>query len=263
MREKFEKLAQDLAKAWSSGTPIPLPAAGDGPASRADAYAIQNRMAVLVGGRVAGWKIGAAVRAVQVFEGHDGPLPGRVFEDRFFKGTAGVPARLFPGAKVECEFAFRLHSPLPNSSGAVSSEMLMSLVDFHPAIELASIRYAPGTGNRSVTTFDAIADNGGAGAAVLGAAVKDWQHLDLTTMLIDARIDNSPPIQVYTGPYRRSPLDIVAETFTELHNRGVAIEPGTFVLTGSASLPTPFRPGQTLVVKFADLPAMKLSLDKS
>ena len=35
----------------------------------------------MIGGDVAGWKVGATVRAVQVFEGHDGPLPGRIFAD--------------------------------------------------------------------------------------------------------------------------------------------------------------------------------------
>ena len=85
MSEKFEQLARDLAEAWRSGGTIPLPPAGQGPATRADAYEIQDRMAELIGGQVAGWKVGATVRAVQVFEGHDGPLPGRIFADRLFE----------------------------------------------------------------------------------------------------------------------------------------------------------------------------------
>lgn len=262
MAGKFEKLTQDLAEAWTSGATVPLPPKGEGPATRADAYAIQDRMADLIGGTVAGWKVGAAVRAVQMFEGHDGPLPGRVFADRYFKENGRTPARLYPGAKVECEFAFSLHSPLPSSSGPITPETLAPLVHFHPAIELASIRYAPGTGGRSVTTFDAIADNGGAGAAVLGAPVANWRSMDLTTMEIDARIDGSPPIQIYTGHYRRPPLEIVAETFTDLRQRGCAIEVGSFLLTGSSSLPTPIRPGQTLVVRFGDLPPISLTLER-
>ena len=47
-------------------------------------------MAELIGGQVAGWKVGATVRAVQVFEGHDGPLPGRIFADRLFDSPARI-----------------------------------------------------------------------------------------------------------------------------------------------------------------------------
>jgi 2-keto-4-pentenoate hydratase len=261
MESMHESLARELARAWREGETVALPTAARGARSRAEAYAIQDRMAELIGQPTAGWKVGATVRAVQLFEGHDGPLPGRVFADRVFDGEARLPARLFPGAKVECEFAFRLCSPLPRGAGDVTPEALAPLVDFHPAIELASIRYAPGTGERAVTTFDAIADNGGAGAAVLGAAVKNWQQLDLTTMAIEARIDGSPPIQAYSGPYRRPPIEIAAEAFTDIRRRGHAVEVGAFVLTGSATLPTPLRAGQTLIARFAELPAMTLSLE--
>src|SRR5262245_56667598 len=108
MTEEFEQLARDLARAWRTGGAVPLPAAGDGPRTRLEAYAVQDRMAALIGGSIAGWKVGATVRAEQLFQGHDGPLPGRLFADRCFPSPARVPANWFHGVKVECEFAFRL-----------------------------------------------------------------------------------------------------------------------------------------------------------
>jgi 2-keto-4-pentenoate hydratase len=215
-----------------------LPSAGAGPATRREAYAIQDRMAELIGGDVAGWKVGATVRAVQVFEGHDGPLPGRIFADRLFDSPAKIPAKLLRGVKVECEFAFRLTRELPPGSGPVTRAEIADALTFHPAFELAGSRYAPGTGNRAATTFDGVADNGSGGAAVLGAAVVDWHTLPFDTMEIDARIDDSPPIQIYTGAYRRDPAVITAETFSDLRARGVPLPVGTCVLTGSLSLPT-------------------------
>lgn len=257
MADKFEQLARDLAEAWRTGGSIPLPEKGRGPSTRREAYDIQDRMAQLIGGQVAGWKVGATVHAVRLFEGHDAPLPGRIFADRCFDSPASVPANLFKGAKVECEFAFRLTSNPPK---ALTPETLADVVHFHPAIEIAASRYAPGTGNRAATTFDGIADNGAGGAAILGAAVEKWRDLAFETMPIDARIDDSPPIQTYSGAYRRHPLAIVAETFSDLRDRGVPLEPGTVVLTGSLTLPTPMRAGQTLVATFADLPALSLTL---
>jgi 2-keto-4-pentenoate hydratase len=260
MEQGFERLARDLADAWRRGTTIPLPPAGQGPATRAEAYAIQDRMAELIGGAVAGWKVGATVRAVQIFEGHDGPLPGRIFADRCFDSPARVPAKLFSGVKVECEFAFRLTGDLPKGTTPVSRAEIAGALTFHPAFELAGSRFAPGTGNRAATTFDGIADNGSGGAAVLGAAIEGWQKLPFETMEIDARIDDSPPIQIYTGAYRRDPVAIVAETFSDLRARDIALPRGTCVLTGSLSLPTPVRKLQTVTAKFAGLPTLSLTM---
>lgn len=256
----FEQLAQDLAGAWTTGGVIALPPLGQGPASRADAYGVQDRMAALIGGRVAGWKVGATVRAVQLFEGHDGPLPGRIFEDRCFESPASMPARLFKGAKVECEFAFRLKKPIPSGQDAICADALAPNLTFHPAVELAATRYAPGTGKRAMTTFDGVADNGGGGAAVIGPAIAEWRNLPFETMAIDARIDGSPALQAYSGPYRRHPLTIMAETLSDLRARGVPLDAGLVVLTGSLTLPTPIRPAQTLTARFADVPPISLTL---
>ena len=53
-------------------------------------------MAELIGGKVAGWKVGATVRAVQMFEGHDGPLPGRIFADRCSTARREFPQACSP-----------------------------------------------------------------------------------------------------------------------------------------------------------------------
>ncbi len=258
MSDNHENLAIQLADAWRNGTTIALPATG--PASRTEAYAVQDTMADAIGNPVVGWKVGAAVKAVQFFEGHDGPLPGRVFEDRVFETNGEVSAGLFHGAKVESEFAIELTEALPESSGSTTASDLTGKVVFRPAIELAATRYAPGTGGRGVTTFDGIADNGTAGAAVIGAAVKNWQDLDFENMVIEACIEDSPPIQAYSGVYRRHPVDIMAETINDLYHRGITFEAGMFLLTGSLTLPSPFRKGQTLTVRHGDHPPLSLKM---
>jgi 2-keto-4-pentenoate hydratase len=257
MNATIEPLAQALADAWRRGGTIPLPATP--PATRAEAYAIQDRMAARIGGRVVGWKVGATVRAVQIFEGHDGPLPGRIFADRCFESPARMPLALLPGAKAECEFAFRLTQPLAAAARPFTPEGIAGALAFHPALELAASRYAPGTGNRAARTFDGIADNGSGGGAVLGPAIADWRRLDFETLPIEARLDASPPIQAYSGAYRRDPLAIMAETLEDLAARGLYLAAGDCVLTGSLTLPTPVRAGQTLVARFADLATVSAS----
>ena len=82
MDARLERLAADLADAWRGNTRIALPERGAGPASRAEAFAVQDRMVALIGDRTAGWKVGAAVEAVQALEGHDGPIIGRMLAAR-------------------------------------------------------------------------------------------------------------------------------------------------------------------------------------
>ena len=184
MNKACEKLAQNLANAWVSVGTIALPIAANAPASRADAYAIQDRMAELIGSQVSGSKVGAAVKAVQFFEGHDGPLPGRVFAERTFQTDGVVSAKDINGAKAECEFAFVLNDALPEGMGLLTANDIIDKITFHPAIELAATRFAPGTGGRATTTFDEVADNGTGSAAVLGEAVIGWRNMSLETMSI-------------------------------------------------------------------------------
>jgi 2-keto-4-pentenoate hydratase len=257
---RFEPLSRDLAQAWRTGGTTPLPEAGKGPTTRLEAYEIQDRMAELIGAPVVGWKVGATAPAIQLFEGHDGPIPGRIFADRCFESPARVPADLFHNVKMECEFAFRTTQAIPTGSVGMRAEEVAERLTFHPAFELAASRYAAGTGNRAATTFDGIADNGSGGAAVIGPPVERWRDLSFETMEIETSIDDSPAVQIFTGAYRRDPVAIVVETLSDLRARGITIPAGSFVLTGSLSVPTAVRKGQTVTARFAGISTLTFTM---
>jgi 2-keto-4-pentenoate hydratase len=257
MDERLERLAAELAAAWRAGRKIPLPAAGAGPASRADAFAVQERMALLIGEATAGWKVGAAVRAVQELEGHDGPIVGRIFASRARRSPARLPAATYAGGKAECEIAFRLTADLPLQDAPYTRERVGKILVFHPAIELTGSRYAPAA--RAPSTHAVIADNGNANGFVFGAPVADWQGLPFATLAIDARLDGTP-IEVYTGIQRYDPVQAVADTATDLAARGIALKAGDYFSTGSATVPTPIAKGQTLIATFADLQRLEVTL---
>ena len=260
MDAKIERLAAALAEAWRNGTTIPLPEADDAPASRVEAYAVQDRLNELLGERVVGWKVGAAIEAVQRLEGHDGPIPGRLFASRVFDSPATVPGARFAGHKVECEFGFRLTRDLPARRPRFTAESIAEALTFHPAIELAGSRYVPGTGGRKPRTHDAIADNGSGGAFVFGPAVLDWRGIDFDRLPIEPRIDGGAPIQVYQGELRRDPVAIAAETVNDLATRGVGFKAGDYLSTGSLTLPTPIGRGQSFVARFGDLATLSVTL---
>lgn len=260
MTNKIDRLARVLADAWNNDTTVPLPALEDAPASRAEAYQIQDRMAEFIGKRVVGWKVGATVKAVQQFEGMDGPLPGRIFEDRLFESGATVQAKTIRGLKIEAEFAFRVTRDIGPNGAPFTREAIADSIVFHPALELAGTRYAPGTGNRGSRTFDGIADNGSSGSVVIGPAITDWQKIDFSAMEIACCIDDSPPIQAYSGPYRRDPATVTAETLTDLAARGIGFKAGDVLLTGSLTLPTPLRAGQSVTARFGDLATITVKM---
>lgn len=258
---RIDALAARLARAWQGGGTIELPGDAERPRTRAEAFAVQDRMAALIGGRCVGWKVGATVVAVQRLEGHDGPIPGRLFADRVFDSPAKVAAADFPRARVECEFAFRFKRGLPLRSKPYAPDEIADALIFHAAIELTGTRYAPGSGGRPGTTHDTIADNGSGGGFVFGPGIDAWRELTFTTLGIEARIDGGPPIEVYTGEYRRDPLEVTAETVNNLGQRGIAIEAGFYLSTGSLTTPTPFGKGQRFVARFAGIGELALSME--
>jgi len=260
MSGKIETLAALLAEAWRNDTRIPLPEGSDAPASRAEAYAVQDRLAELLGEPRVGWKVGATVKAVQIMDGHDGPIPGRLFAPRVFDTPAVVPGKRYGGMKIECEFAFRFTRDFAVDGAPFKAADFADSLTLHLAIEMAGVRYEPGAGGSKPATYHTIADNGGGGGFVFGPAITGWRDIPFETLPIDARIDGGAPIEVFTGEYRRDPLDVVAETANDLAERGIAFVSGDYISTGSLTLPTPIEAGQVLVATFADLGTLELTV---
>ena len=252
MQPQFDALARSLADAWNACSTIPLPPIEGAPHSRADAFEIQDRMAELIGDRVVGWKVGAAVRAVQILEGHDGPILGRLFASRLYESPATVPHR-FDGYNVECEYAFRFDADAPARSQPYTRDELERSIMLRAGIEIASSRFDKQAVARKFTTYDAIADNGTGGAYVIGPAIARFRDIDLAELPIEARIDDGELIHQYTGEYRRDPVDILVETVNAVRERGSGFRAGDVVSTGSLTLPTSLRAGQTCVARFGDV----------
>jgi 2-keto-4-pentenoate hydratase len=256
--DSIESYAQDLARAWRSGTTIPLP--DNRPASRETAYKIQDRLAELLGEKVTGWKIGSSVKAIQEAEGHDGPIPGRMFASGLFASPAQLPAAQFRRSKVECEFAFRLLRSFSASQQGYATDVIVNGLAFHPAVEIAESRIDIEASKRKRHTYDEIADNGGGIGFVFGPEVPEWRGLDFNSVEIDARIDGGPPITIHSGVYRRDPVEVAVEMVNDIVRRGHDLSTGEYLTTGSLSHPQVISKGQTLKVNFRNLGTVELSL---
>jgi 2-keto-4-pentenoate hydratase len=192
-------------------------------------------------------------------EGHDGPITGRLFAPRQHTSPAQLQAAMFEGYKIECEFAFRFKRSVPARERPYTRAELEADLVLHPGLEVAGHRYAAAPRDRKATTHDLIADNGACGAYVEGDGIEDWRQLDFAAVPIDARIDGGEPIETFSGEYFRDPVDILVETVNGLSQRGLTVNAGDLLTTGSLTLPTPMRAGQTYVARFGELATLRLS----
>jgi 2-keto-4-pentenoate hydratase len=265
---RLEALAQASVHAWNNGTRFTLPPAVSAPVSRTEAFAVQDRFAEILDEPCVGWKVGAAVPAVQIMEGHDGPIVGRLFKHRQFTSPAQLSAKQFEGFKIECEFAFRFKNGLPLQTirdQAYTREDLIPLLTLHCGLEVAGHRYLQDASSRKMTTYDLIADNGACGAYIEGVAIHDWQHIDFTAVTIDARIYSgqsmSESIQTFTGEFFRDPVDVLVEVVNGLQERGIGMQAGDLLTTGSITLPTSMQAGQSFVANIGNLDKISLRYD--
>src|SRR5690349_23199609 len=83
------------------------------PATRADGYSVQARLETRSASPVFGWKIAATSAAGQAHINVDGPLAGRILQERLVEVDATVPFGANHMKVAELEFAFRLGRTLP------------------------------------------------------------------------------------------------------------------------------------------------------
>lgn len=256
----FEELADQLADAWAGRSlieqvpPVML-------TERQDGYRLQDMMARRIGESVAGWKAGATSEGMRRRDGHDGIVPGRVFASELFLGGAQrLEAARYPGGRLEPEFAFRfLESPPLREDW--TAEALAPLVVPHIAVEIIGSRISevlPAACRSSAMT---IADNGNGCALVIGPEIAAEATYDPLTHAVAFRIDDEPIAENSPPDIRAQPLVALADTVNLLAGRGIALEAGQYLTTGSATATLPVRKGSTVTADFGPLGSISLTFD--
>jgi 2-keto-4-pentenoate hydratase len=139
------------------------------PADQAAAYAIQAAVMAHLG-PIGGWKVGFSP-ASSVFT--CAPLPASFV----VPGPATVPQHQCPDRGVEAEIAVRIGADLPpRATPYTRAEVLAAIASAHPAIELLQSRYSDVD---AVDPLTALADSLSHFGLVVGAAIPDWQSIDL------------------------------------------------------------------------------------
>jgi 2-keto-4-pentenoate hydratase len=223
------------------------------------AYAVQEgllaRRLQRTPGRVAGYKIGLTTPRMQTLCRGNQPISGVMYE----RSIRRSPAQVSPGdwvhLGIESELAVRIARPLPAGSEAITRDDVAAAVDgMAAAFELIEDRHA------DYTTLDWLwmaADNSWHSGLVLGEVVSPRDVTDLPGVLtIDGgEVDRGSTRDVLGHPY-----DAVAWLANHLSGRGLRLESGQWVSTGSIATIRFAEPGRHYRFTIAGLPPVELTV---
>nr|WP_223182803.1 MULTISPECIES: 2-oxo-hepta-3-ene-1,7-dioic acid hydratase [unclassified Streptomyces] len=222
-----------------------------------DSYAIQQAwMAIKTesGQRVRGHKIGLTSRAMQMSSNITEPDYGVLLDDMFFADDANLPMDSFIVPRVEVELAFVLGTELSGPNCGVV-DVLDATRYIMPALEIidARIEQQDRDTGRTRTVLDTISDNAANAGVVLGGRPVRPADVDLrwagAICYRNAVIEETG---VAAGVLNH-PAAGVAWLANRLAARGVVLEPGHVVLSGSFTRPVFAHPGDTFHVDYGPL----------
>ena len=254
--ERIERAADLLWQHVQAGTCLAALPDEVRPSTRAEGYAIQATVEARSRAPRAGWKIAATSKAGQAHIAVDGPLAGRLLQERVFESGSEVPFGRHPQMRcAEAEFAFRLGRTVgPRNAPYTVDEVLASVETLHPAIELPDSRYDDVT---TVGGPQLIADNACAHHFILGPPAPDvWRSRDLVTHPVagraGARTGEGLGAHVLGDP--RIALVWLVNEVTAL---GLSIAAGEVITTGTCLVPLAVDAGDHVRMDFGILGAVE------
>ena len=220
----LQQTADVLLTARRTYTPIGDLPAELAPVDEAEAFAVQDIVAVAFGSR-GGWKIGAA------------GSEGTPFFAPMIAAWMGENGSLFAGANhrlrgVEAEIAFQTGEDLPpRGSGYTRDEVIAAIGSCHPAIELLESAYID---PMAVPRLNMLADLQMHGGFVAGPAVPQWREIDWTAESVALTIDGALRLeQTGTAPGGPDLVRLLVYLANEGSARTGGLKKGDWITTGS------------------------------
>jgi 2-keto-4-pentenoate hydratase len=250
LTDRVEEAARLLCAA-RGGEPLAELPSGCRPQSDADAYQIQDAITRRLGETIGGWKVGAASATVA---GFCAPIFARMIRPSP-ASYSGAELRLIA---IEAEIAFRLGRDLPARAAPYESAEVTMGATMHPVIELVDSRYAD---FQSLGRPSILADNFSNGGLVWGAAVADWEKLDLSRTEMRITEDGKPFADSSMGA-ARDPVAALVDFANLMRSRGGA-QAGAFVTTGSWTGMVFTRHGTKISADFGPLGRVEIAFPAS
>lgn len=221
------------------------------PVDRREGYAVQAAFAQIHGSPAMGWKIAATSIDGQRHIGVDGPLAGRIYQDRMLPVGANVSLKSNLMHVAEIEFAFSFAKAMPLRSGEYSvAEVLDAVAAVHPSIEIPDSRYDDFV---TVGAPQLIADNACACLFILGQAASDWKSFDYLNESIHVTLNGEAIDSGYGRNVLGDPRVALTWIVNELANLGIPMHAGQFVTTGTCRVPVKVKAGDEIHADFGSL----------
>ncbi|MEK0427786.1 MAG: 2-oxopent-4-enoate hydratase [Pseudomonadota bacterium] len=221
------------------------------PSTRRDGYAVQQAFEQINGQTVSGWKIAATSVDGQRHINVDGPLAGRIYQDRLLPVGATVSLKDNLMHVAEIEFAFRFAQDLPPRAAEYTvDDVLTAVASVHPSIEVPDSRYEDFV---KVGTAQLIADNACACLFILGPSAADWKDFDYLNQAITVTLNGKAIDSGYGRNVLGDPRVALTWIVNELSSIGVTMKAGQFVTTGTCRVPVKVEPGDAVHADFGSL----------
>jgi 2-keto-4-pentenoate hydratase len=245
----IETASNVLWENWTGGRRLSAIPAECRPASRADGYAVQATLERRSAAPLFGWKIAATSKAGQAHIAVDGPMAGRLLQERALENGATVPFGHNHMRVAEAEFAFRMARDLTPQWGPFTvGEVVAAVATLHPAIEIPDSRFDDFT---TVGAAQLIADNACAHYFVLGAAAPDsWRALDLAVHPVRGEVLGKVSRDGVGSNVLGDPRNALTWVANELSSLGITLRAGQVVTTGTCVVPLEIAPGDRVCMDF-------------
>ena len=220
------------------------------PLTSPEAYDLQDKLRATLlarGERVIGWKAGFTNKATQTAFGTTDPVSGFLLADGVFSSPAEVPLSRFVQIAVEAEVAFLMREDLAGP-GVTPARALVAVEGAMPALELIDQRFSgKPQGN------DVVADGVFANSIVLGAPLTPVKHLDLALEGLVYELNGAIAATNTAAEVLGSPANSLAWIANQLGARGLGLEAGQVVMSGSVSILLRPKAGDTVRATFTRL----------
>lgn len=224
-------LAAELYAALREARTVPPLVAREPYLTIDDAYAISlgimaRRQAD--GEQIIGKKIGVTSKAVQDMLGVHQPDYGFLTDRMLVDGTIDIVACKLIQPRAEAEIAFILRDSL-KGPGVTAEQVVAATSAIAPCFEIVDSRIEAW----KIGIIDTVADNASCGVFVLGDARADPCAHDLPALRVTVTKNGTPLSEGLGSAVQGSPAQAVAWLANTLGARGVSLDPGDVILSGS------------------------------
>jgi 2-oxopent-4-enoate/cis-2-oxohex-4-enoate hydratase len=247
----IQTLGSELYTAWKTNTVVDPLSSRYPDITVSDAYAIQQvfmQRRFNEGEKIIGKKVGVTSQAVMNMLNVNQPDFGYLTDKMVYNEGQAIPSSSLIQPKAEGEIAFLLKKTL-KGPGVTAADVLAATEGVMACFEIVDSRIK----DWKIKIGDTVADNASSGAFVMGDSLVDPRTLDLATcgMVLEK---NGEIVATGAGAAALgSPANAVAWLANTLGERGVALEAGEVILSGSLAIMVPCKAGDSLRVSIGGL----------